>query len=71
MPTIEILVSPLGETQVKTSGFVGTGCRAASESLEQALGRRTREHLTSEFYQPTLAEQSQRQVRGTSDPAGT
>ena len=49
--TIEITVSTTGETTVETKGFTGSECRDASKFVEQALGRRTSERLTGEFYQ--------------------
>jgi hypothetical protein len=51
MKTIEITVSPTGEAKVETKGFTGGACREASRFLEQALGTRTTESLTTEFYQ--------------------
>ena len=51
MKVIEILVQPNGQTTVETKGFAGPECRQASEFVEQALGRRTGERLTGEFYQ--------------------
>ncbi len=56
---IEVLVSPTGETSVQTKGYTGTACRAASAFLEQALGVRSTEKLTGEFY----AQASTRQVQ--------
>lgn len=50
MKTIEIIVSPKGETTVTTKGFAGSSCRDASKFVEQALGQRTGERLTGEFY---------------------
>ena len=50
MKIIEIVVSPQGETTVQTKGFTGGECRDASKFLEQALGQRTGERLTSEFH---------------------
>jgi hypothetical protein len=47
---IEITVSPTGQTKIETKGFAGTSCRDASRSLEEALGLRTDEQLTGEFY---------------------
>ena len=49
--TIEITVSPKGETTVQTKGFTGGSCRDASRFIEQALGQRTSETLTAEFHQ--------------------
>ena len=47
---IEIIVSPQGQTKMQTKGFSGSSCRDASKFLEEALGQRTEETLTSEFY---------------------
>ena len=58
--TIEIIVTPTGETTVQTKGFSGATCRAASKFIEQALGQKTGEHLTAEFRQSAPAQQSQR-----------
>ena len=33
MKTIEIIVSPKGETTVQTKGFAGASCRDASKSI--------------------------------------
>ncbi len=48
--TIEITVTPTGDTIVQTKGFSGPGCRDASRFVEQALGERAGERLTAEFY---------------------
>ena len=48
--TIEIIISPNGQTRVETKGFAGNECQTASQFLEKALGQRTSEQLTSEFY---------------------
>ena len=40
---IEIVVDPKGETMLQTKGFTGAECRDATESLERALGARSRE----------------------------
>jgi len=58
MTTIEIIVSRTGQTRVETKGFTGASCRQASEFLEKALGERTSEHLTPEFYQAETLPQS-------------
>jgi hypothetical protein len=60
--TIEIVVSPKGESIVKTRGFAGASCREASKFLEQTLGRRTAESLTAEYH----CQEQQRQC--TSQP---
>ena len=61
MKTIEITVSPTGETKVETRGFTGSECREASKFVEQALGRKTAEALTAEFHQGQQAGQELRQ----------
>ncbi len=58
---IEITVDPKGEATVRTRGFVGPECREASRFVEQALGRKTAETLTAEFYQGQQAGQETRQ----------
>ena len=59
--TIEITVSPRGETTVQTKGFAGQSCREASKFIESALGRQTAERLTAEFHQPQTLEERQQQ----------
>ncbi|PQO28937.1 DUF2997 domain-containing protein [Blastopirellula marina] len=49
--TIEIIVSPTGETRIETKGFAGSGCREASQFSESALGNRVGEELTPGFHQ--------------------
>jgi hypothetical protein len=61
MKTIEIVVSPNGQTQVQTKGFTGSECRQASQFIEQALGSRGSEQLTSEFHQQASQQQSNQQ----------
>ena len=51
LKTIEIIVSPSGESSVETKGFNGSECREASRFLESALGRVTSESLTAEFHE--------------------
>ena len=56
MKLIEITVSPTGQTNVQTMGFVGGECRDASRFVEEALGQRVSESLTAEFHQTTERE---------------
>ena len=62
MKTIEITVGPTGETKVETKGFQGAECRQASRFIEVALGQRTAERLTAEFYQAHQAGPEVRQA---------
>jgi len=59
--TIEVTVSPKGETSIQTKGFSGESCREATRNLEAALGVRSREQLTSEFHATTTTPQAVRQ----------
>jgi hypothetical protein len=56
---IEIIVNTKGEVTIQTKGFTGSGCREASRFIEQALGQRTAEQLTGEFYANQPATQQQ------------
>jgi len=57
--TIEIIVTPEGNTSVRTLGFVGPSCRDASRFLEEALGRSVGEQLTAEFHESQPAHENQ------------
>ena len=59
--TIEVTVSPKGETTIQTKGFSGEACREATRKLEAALGVRGREQLTNEFHAIATAPQAARQ----------
>jgi hypothetical protein len=59
--TIEITVDAGGRVTVETSGFAGGSCRDASRFVEEALGVRTSERPTAEFYQGQEARPDLRQ----------
>ncbi|QDU98785.1 DUF2997 domain-containing protein [Lignipirellula cremea] len=59
--TIEIIVTPNGQTRVETKGFAGSECRDASRFIESALGQQTDEVLKAEFHQTTSQQQQVRQ----------
>lgn len=59
MKTIDITISPTGQSHLETRGFAGNECKAASRYLESALGSKTSETLTSEFHQTQTEQQSQ------------
>ena len=61
MKIIVLTVDARGQTKVETRGFSGSECREASRFIEQALGQRTGETLTTEFYQDQAAEQQLKQ----------
>ncbi len=54
MKTIQITISPTGETTVTTRGYQGAECQAASRFVEEALGLRVSEQLTSEFHSTAI-----------------
>ena len=58
---IEIIVSPDGKSRVETKGFSGGACREASKFVEQALGQRLVEQMTSEYYSSTFERQPLRE----------
>ena len=49
--TIEIIISPKGETKIETHGFTGSSCSDASRFIESALGRKTAEQFKPEYFQ--------------------
>lgn len=61
MKTIEVIISPKGETNLETKGFGGSTCQQASQFLEQALGAKVSEMPTAEFYQTQPQGQTLRQ----------
>jgi len=60
-PSIEVTISPSGQTAVQTKGFAGPACRDASRFLEIALGKQTSEQLTAEFHQTASQPTTHRQ----------
>jgi len=50
MKRIEIIVSPTGESQIETHGFIGESCRRATRKLEQALGAKQAETTKPEYF---------------------
>lgn len=60
---IQVIVSPTGETTIKTTGFQGSECKTATKSLETALGVPASEQLTAEYYQSATTHQNQNQTQ--------
>ena len=50
MRTIEIVVSPTGETKIKTTGYSGNECQEATRRLEAALGKKSSDEATPEMF---------------------
>lgn len=63
--TIEVIISPKGETKIETRGFTGSSCQQASQFLEQALGVKVSEMPTAEFYQQPVTQQAVQQGGGS------
>lgn len=61
MKTIEIVVSPQGETRLETKGFTGSECQQASRLLEQALGQTSSDTRTAEYYADQAHQQSEQE----------
>ena len=61
MKTIEIIVSPTGQTDVQTKGFSGGECREASRFVDEAVCQRVSETLTAEFHQSAQQQQAVQQ----------
>ncbi len=59
MKTIEIIVSPEGQTRVETKGFSGAECQQATRFLEAALGQTTSRQLTTEYYHSATQNEQQ------------
>jgi len=59
LKTIEIIVSPTGQSRLETRGFQGTACREASRFLETALGQQTSQTLKTEFHASEMTQQNQ------------
>ncbi len=51
MKIIEITINLQGEVTLQTKGYAGSACKSVTQSLEEALGIKATEKLTSEFYQ--------------------
>jgi hypothetical protein len=56
--TIEITVTPTGETKVQTKGFIGRTCKLASAFLEKALGLVTSDKNTASTEENECRQQS-------------
>ena len=64
MRTIHIEVDSKGITTVETKGYAGSSCVDASRFIEQALGQKTSERTTSEFYASSTTQSQQNQNSG-------
>ena len=61
MKTIEIIISPQGETRLETRGFAGVACQDASRFIENALGEKSSDRPTAERYQVSAGQERDRE----------
>ena len=61
MKTIDVIVSRVGEITVEARGYAGSDCLEATRLLEAALGHKTSDRITADFYQQTA--QAQRRLQ--------
>lgn len=54
---IEVIIDKAGNVTYETKGFSGTGCKAATEALDKALGTKTSDRETAEAIEGKKAKQ--------------
>ena len=59
-PTIEVVVSPIGEVSIEAIGFKGADCEQATAYLEEALGAISSRQKKPEYYQRRNQQHQQR-----------
>ena len=62
MESIEITFDVNGEVSVQTKGFPSKSCIEGSKFVEEALGTKTGEKLTGEYYQTTRSQTLDRKI---------
>lgn len=50
MKTIDVWIDQTGNARIETSGFTGGECATETAALEKALGAKTKDTKTPEFY---------------------
>ena len=64
---IHVRVSPFGEITVEAEGFQGRGCEAATQAIEEALGKPGQRTRKPDFWrQPSSVQQYQQLGEGGS-----
>ncbi len=59
-PTIDIIVSPMGDISINAIGFKGADCEKATRALEEALGVVKNRVNKPEYYSRATARNQQR-----------
>ena len=64
---IHVRISPFGEITVEAEGFQGRGCEAATQAIEEALGKPGQRTRKPDFWrQPSSVHQHQQLGEGGS-----
>jgi hypothetical protein len=58
---IEMIIAPDGSSRLETKDFAGSSCLEASRFLEDALGAKSRDERTADFYRQIEQVELQRQ----------
>lgn len=53
MKTIDVIIDEAGNPTISTSGFKGNECAAETAALEKALGAKTKDTKTPDYYKQT------------------
>ena len=64
---IRVKVSPTGDITVEAHGFKGSGCEAATQAIEEALGTKVVRRRKSDWWSRVLKGRNE-QTLGGSDP---
>jgi hypothetical protein len=64
---IRVKVSPTGDVTVEAYGFKGSGCEAATQAIEEALGSKVVRRRKSDYWSQPLSNQNP-QTLGGGDP---
>ena len=59
---IQVRVAPTGEIVVEAEGFQGRGCEAATQAIEEALGKPRARTRKPEFWRQAQAQQNRQQL---------
>ena len=61
---IHVRVSPIGEITVEADGFQGKGCEAATQAIEQALGKPSQRTRKPDFWRQSARGTNHQQLGG-------
>ena len=59
---IHVRVSPFGDITVEAEGFKGKGCEAATQAIEEALGRKTGRTRKPDFWRQSNRQSNHQQL---------